>query len=194
MSWRDTGTGAFRPSARLAVLALLLLTRCGGSGSSGFDAISEAAAVERALDRGECVTFNGTTYCGSEAPLDLDDATVNVRIDVAKTPRSCNPRPVTGCAPLVPFAPDGFPEGTAFRAAAAVTAEGPWTLVPAGPGDGTDPLVITLPEPPVEFTLVAVLGYTRPVPDDLPSEAARLADFRADAVYLRAPFEEPATP
>lgn len=184
MSLRNGGTCAFPLSARLAMLGLLLLTRCGGSGSSGFEAASEAAAVMRALDHGSCVVFNGTTYCGSGAALPLDNNTVSVRIDRARTPRSCTPEPPGGCISSVPFVPEGFPDGTVFRAAAAATAEGPWTLTP----QGSDPRVIEVQKPPAQPLLVAVLAYTSAVPDDLPGEAVRLADFRADAVYLRDPF------
>lgn len=194
MSFRNgRARGAFPLHARLAMLGLLMLTSCGGSGSSGFDAVSEAAAVMHALEQGGCVVFNGTTYCGSGAPLSIDDGTVSVRIDTAKTPRSCTPRPAAGCPPSVPFVPEGFPEGTIFRAALATTAEGPWTLVPTRPGSpqANDPQVIEIPEPPAQSSLVAVLVYLRGVPDDLPDEAARVADFGADAVYVHDPFEPP---
>jgi hypothetical protein len=179
------------PSASLAVLVLLALCGCGGSGSSGFDAISEASAVTRAVERGSCVEFDGTTYCGSDAARSVDGNRVRVRIDTATTPRSCTPRPAAGCPPSVPVAPDGFPDGTVFRAAIAASAEGPWTLVPIEPGTPpeTDPQVIRLEETPPPSSLVAVLAYVQGLPDDIPTEAPLLADFRADAVYVHDPFE-----
>ncbi len=182
---------AFWPGAALTLLGLLVLSGCGGSGSSGFDAVSEASAVTRAVEGGGCVEFDGTTYCGSNAARSVDGNRVRVRIDTATVPRGCTPRPSAGCPPSVPVAPEGFPEGTVFRAAIAPTADGPWTLVPIEPGTPpeTDPQVIRLEETPPESSLVAVLAYIEGLPDDVPTEAPQLADFRADAVYVHDPFE-----
>ena len=49
-----------------AALLALLLAGCGGSGSSGFDAVAaENDAIDQALDNTSCVTEGGLTICAS---------------------------------------------------------------------------------------------------------------------------------
>ena len=61
-----------RRTALAALLAALLLAGCGGSGSSGFDALAaENAAIDRALATMDCTVEQGLTICAStvvEAP------------------------------------------------------------------------------------------------------------------------------
>lgn len=50
----------------VAALLAVALAGCGGSGSSGFDAVAaENDAIDRALDNSECVTERGLTICAS---------------------------------------------------------------------------------------------------------------------------------
>jgi hypothetical protein len=180
------------------LIAALLAAGCGGSGSSGFDALpaSEPEAITRVIGRDQCLGFEGTTYCGSQAQAPIDTAEVaSIRIDDPGDPLVCaGLRESPACATSLPFVPDGFPEGTVFLAAHGDVESGPWTLTETEPTPiFQDPNVpvrqnVTIVMPagshPPEPLLVAVLVYLGRVPEVLPPIAPSLADFSADVVYV----------
>src|SRR5512144_1556055 len=55
-------------AASLFAAMLCSVAGCGGSGSSGFDAIpSEARTIQHVIDAGDCADFDGQTFCASGA-------------------------------------------------------------------------------------------------------------------------------
>src|SRR5690349_19530310 len=53
-------------AASMLAAMVVGLAGCGGSGSSGFDAVaSEAHAIQHVIDAGDCTVFEGQTICAS---------------------------------------------------------------------------------------------------------------------------------
>jgi hypothetical protein len=190
-----------RTIARLApfLLAIALWSGCGGSGSSGFDALpaTEPEAIARAIEQSKCLGFDDTTFCASDVEATTEDETqsVKVRIEEPEAPLVCRVRlGRAGCRTAVTFTPRRFPPGTTFVAATSASEDGPWTLTETVPASapGQAPLTrtvrVTLPAPgtpdaPVSL-LLAVLVYTGEAPADLPTQTQRLTDFGADFVFV----------
>jgi hypothetical protein len=122
----------------LLLLGSVLAACEGGSGSSGFDAHSENAAIQTALAEQRCVQHESLTICpagethtppeGSPTPSPMQALT--------PTPTSAPPAP-TATQPGSPFTPVTFPTATATSAAtrSAVPTSTPTaspTMIPAG--------------------------------------------------------------
>lgn len=181
-----------------ALVAILLLAGCGGSGSSGFDgaADSEPEAIRQANEEGTCVVFDGLEYCASGAPVVVGGDSAVVDFAAASDPLPCASLPDDpACTTSVGFSPDGFPPETTFLGAWAESENGPWTLSSteaADPGSGEPSsddrdVVVLLPEAggaTPEAVLVTVLVYLGPLPSDLPAVSLRLRGFSPDFVYL----------
>lgn len=151
------------PWMGLSVLALWLAACAGGSGSSGFDAISEDAAITQALRTQQCVQHGALEICptdeglGSPTPTPAAQPTPTAvgsqppptpsprlphlpRVDTGLSEVSC--APVSGgsdCSFMVPFAPQGFPPSAVFRVAVRRPGPGgPWSIVAPPTSTGTD--------------------------------------------------------
>lgn len=103
-----------------ALVAIVVLAGCGGSGSSGFDSAvnSEPEAIRKANDEGSCVAFDGIDYCASGAPVVLDGDSAVVDFDQASDPLPCSSLPDDpACSTSVGFSPDGFPPDSIYLGA-----------------------------------------------------------------------------
>ena len=181
-----------------ALVAIVVLAGCGGSGSSGFDSAvnSEPEAIRKANEEGSCVAFDGIDYCASGAPVVVDGDSAVVDFDQASDPLPCSSLPDDpACSTSVGFSPDGFPSDSIYLGAWAESENGPWTLSStetAVPGSGEPSsddrdVVVLLPEAggaTPDAVLVAVLVYLGPLPADLPAVSLRLRGFSPDYVYL----------
>lgn len=181
-------------AATLSV-ALAAVCGCGGSGSSGFDAVaSEAAAIQHVIDSGDCAALGQQTFCASgvEAPGPFAGALVKIAAPVG-TPLVCEGTPISEkCTAPLAFTTEGFDHPTSLLAAVAESEEGPWRLAAVtveNQGDGAGRTVsiavpartnTTQPTP----LIAAVLVYAGTPPEDLPPLGAHLADFDVDLVYV----------
>jgi hypothetical protein len=179
-------------------LLALTLAACGGSGSSGFDGApaSESDAIMQAVDEQSCVVFETVVYCGSAAEVSVGGEGATVAIEDPMIPVVCTQDPEDAeCVATVDIQPSGFPTGTAFRAAASHSIDGPWILSadvppPSSGGSGGDGEAVDVqvpsagPSAPPQPLVVAFLIYLTPPPADLPSDAPQLSDFEPDIVYV----------
>jgi len=170
-------------TASLLAAIVIGLAGCGGSGSSGFDAIaSEATTVQHVIDANDCTDFEGQTFCASgvEATGTFEGALV--KIQPRQEPLVCEGVPISEkCTAPLAFTTEGFSMPTSLLAAVSEIEEhadgvGPQTVSIAVPGrtDASDPTPL----------IAAVLVYEGTPPDDLPVSAARLSDFGVDLVYV----------
>jgi len=121
-------------AALLAALCCVALAACGGSGSSGFDAIAaENAAIDRALSDDGCEIEGGLTICAAQGIPTPPTA-----------PPSASPT-LSPAAPATPTrTPEALPSASATRTAPGLTrtpTPSPTptaTLVPAQPGVDID--------------------------------------------------------
>jgi hypothetical protein len=142
-----------RRYSRLALLlCAFVAAACGGSGSSGFDALpsGENAAINLALAEQHCVDFEGLSVCPA------NQATATVPPGTPTPTRTAGPLPTASPAPLgasidiptgmngpvtpqclpsapacsfaVPFAPQGFPPTALFRVAVRRDMEPGWII------------------------------------------------------------------
>jgi hypothetical protein len=113
------------------------------------------------------------------------------------TPVGCAavPGDDTECVASLGFEPQGFPAGTAYRAATAATIDGPWMLSSDVPppssgqsGEEGRDVDVQVPSPgtsaPPAPLVLAVLVYVEPAQGELPVEAPRLSAFGADFAYV----------
>lgn len=181
-------------AATLAV-ALAALCGCGGSGSSGFDAVaSEATAIQHVIDSGDCTGLGSQTFCASgvEAPSPFAGALVKIAAP-ADAPLVCEGTPISEkCTVPLAFTTRGFTAPTSLMAAVAESESGPWQLAAVAVEDhvedGSRTVSIAVPartdstEPtPV---IAAVLVYQGAAPEALPPRSEHLADFGVDLVYV----------
>lgn len=177
------------------VLAVLLcsLAGCGGSGSSGFDAIpSESQAIGHVIAAGDCTDFGGQTFCASGAKSTGAFEGALVKIAPQQAPLVCEDVPVSEkCTVPLAFTAEGFHEPTSLLAAVSETEDGPWKLVPVTVTDHVaGPLTVSIDVPgrtdSLEPTpvIAAVLVFDGEAPTDLPTITPHLADFGVDLVYV----------
>lgn len=170
----------------LALLCVLVLAGCGGSGSSGFDGIAaENAAIDNALQSGGCVTERGLTICAA-----TDVETPPTEPTATETPVAAASPSATG---TVPF--DATVTPTPTYAAATTTATRP----PAATETGTPTRTTT----PARGTRTRTPSFTptqeparpnvdiQPDPTDV-ANCAATSD--AQSCALRLYFEPMATP
>jgi len=185
--------------AKLATATLLIaacwgIAGCGGSGSSGFDAVSSVSqAIARAIDDDACVGFERQTFCASGIETDTAEFEgASVVIKAPDTPLLCD-EPTLGvaCAASLDFTTEGFMSVNSLLAAVSESEEGPWTLVPLEATDeALGPRRVTILVPgqldattPSPF-IAAVLVYAGVPPEMIPETAPRLADFGVELVYV----------
>jgi hypothetical protein len=175
---RTTWYGAF-----VALCALLLGGCAGGSGSSGFDIVAaENAAIDTALDTGDCVVEHGLTICasGTVASPVVPSATPTATVEPAAsltatvagsptpTPTSVFPTAATTRPPF-----SATPTRTSTRAPEASPAP---TVMPAQPrveseADATDVANCVLVAAAQSCTL-RVVFVSMGIPDDAVYRAA----------------------
>jgi hypothetical protein len=181
--------------AATLTVALAALCGCGGSGSSGFDAVaSEATAIQHVIDAGDCTTLDRQTFCASgvEAPGSFAGALVKIAAPVDE-PLVCEDVPISEkCTASLAFTTEGFDHPTSLLAAVAESEEGPWqlaavTIEDQPDGDGrTVAIAVPARTDTTEPTplIAAVLVYEGTPPQDLPPVSAHLADLAVDLVYV----------
>ena len=168
---------------------------CGGSGSSGFDAVaSEATAIQHVIDSGDCTTLDGQTYCASgvEAPGMFEGALVKIAAPEDR-PLVCEGLPIAEkCTASLAFTTEGFDQPTSLLAAVSEGENGPWQLAAVTVQEHVDggPRTVSIAVPArtdsAEPTplIAAVLVYDGTPPADLPPTSAHLSDFGVDLVYV----------
>lgn len=180
-------------TAGMLVALLCGLAGCGGSGSSGFDAVaSEALTIQHVIDAGDCRAFESQTFCASgvEAPGPFEGALVSIAPQVE--PLVCEGSLIAEkCTVPLEFTTEGFTEPTSLLAAVAQNENGPWQLAPLTVIEhigGPRSVAISVPgrtdETEPTPVIAAVLVYRGEAPADLPASSARLADFDVDLIYL----------
>jgi hypothetical protein len=171
------------------------LAGCGGSGSSGFDAVaSESTAVQHVIDAGDCTDFAGQTFCASGAEATGMFAGALVKIQPQQDPLVCEGLAISEkCTVPLAFTTEGFSRPTSLLAAVAETEAGPWKLAAVevqDQVDGNGPRTVSIAVPgrtdSTEPTpvIAAVLVYQGTAPENLPPTALHLADFGVDLVYV----------
>jgi hypothetical protein len=183
-------------AASLLAALLLGLAGCGGSGSSGFDAVaSEAHAIQHVIDAGDCTDFDAQTFCASGATATGPFKGALVKIEPQEEPLVCEGLPIAEkCTAPLAFTTEGFDQPTSLLAAVSETESGPWTLVPLEVSEHVDGIngerTVSIQVPgrtdasePTPL-IAAVLVYDGTPPDDLPPMATHLADFAVDLVYV----------
>jgi hypothetical protein len=179
-------------TCRTSIVILSLgLAACSGSGSSGFDIRSEAAAIEQALARQTCVTYNAVDYCPADATRAQDSGRIDTNLSDA-TDVACMPNADGTCKVSVTFAPEGFSPETVYLVASRTDADAPWVIAPPPVSSGSpeapnfegmvglDPATAVSPDGTVQ---VAVLVFLVP-PADVPASVAELANTGADFVFV----------
>jgi hypothetical protein len=177
-----------------SVLAALLFAGCGGSGSSGFDAIpSEARAIEHVIDTGDCADFDGQTFCASGAKATGPFKGALVKIQEHPDPLVCDAVAIAEkCTVPLAFTTEGFAHPTSVLAAVSENENGPWTLanvaVEESVADGPRSVSIDVPArtdstAPTPL-IAAVMVFDGAAPKDLPAVSPRLSDFGVDLVYV----------
>lgn len=189
-------------AASLLVASAIALAGCGGSGSSGFDAVaSESLAVQHVIDAGDCTKFGDQTFCASgvEAPGGpFSGALVKIQ-QPEDHPLVCEGLPISEkCTASLAFTTEGLPGPTSFLAAVSETEAGPWklaavTVTERVDGDGAPTVSIAVPgrTDATEPTplIAAVLVYQGTPPDNLPVLAHHLSEFGVNLVYVSARLE-----
>jgi hypothetical protein len=191
---RRLGTGLL---AAIVLAAMLIgLAGCGGSGSSGFDAVaSEASAVQHVIDSGDCTQFGEQTFCASgvESPVEpFEGALVKIQQPV-DSPLICTGSEFAEqCIAPLAFTTEGFDEPSSLLAAVSETEAGPWTLAAVEVIESVEggPRTVSIAVPgdtgdrePSQL-IAAVLVYDGTPPENLPLVSAQLADFQVDLVYV----------
>ena len=181
-------------AASLLAALLCSLTGCGGSGSSGFDAIpSEARAIEHVIDTGDCADFDGQTFCASGATATGPFKGALVKIEEHADPLVCDAVAIAEkCTVPLAFTTEGFDHPTSLLAAVSETENGPWALanvtVEESVADGPRTVSIDVPArtdatAPTPL-IAAVMVFEGEAPKDLPAVSPRLSDFGVDLVYI----------
>jgi hypothetical protein len=185
-------------AASLLAAMLCSVAGCGGSGSSGFDAVpSEASAIQHVIDAGDCTDFDGQTFCASGAKATGMFKGALVKIQDHPEPLVCDGNGDLGaidekCTVPLAFTTEGFDHPSSLLAAVSETEGGPWTLVNLATDesvtDGPRTVSIDVPartDATVPTPLIAaVMVFDGQPPTDLPAVSAHLADFGVDLVYV----------
>jgi hypothetical protein len=183
-------------AASLLAALLLGLAGCGGSGSSGFDAVaSEATAIQHVIDAGDCTDFDAQTFCASGATATGPFKGALVKIEPKQEPLVCEGLPIAEkCTAPLAFTTEGFDEPTSLLAAVSQTEHGPWTIANVEVSEHVDgiggPRTVSIQVPgrtdETEPTplIAAVLVYDGTPPEGLPATAQHLSDFGVDLVYV----------
>jgi hypothetical protein len=181
-------------AASLLAALVVGLAGCGGSGSSGFDAVaSESRAIQHVIDAGDCTAFGAQTFCasGATAPGPFEGALV--KIQPPDDTLVCEGSPIAEkCTAPLAFTTEGFSEPTSLLAAVSESEAGPWTLAAVEITEHVDggPRTVSIAVPARTDTteptplIAAVLVYEGTPPENLPTTAAHLADFGVDLVYV----------
>jgi hypothetical protein len=180
-------------AASLLAALMVGLAGCGGSGSSGFDAVaSEARVLQHVIDASDCTEFEGRTYCASgvSAPGRFEGGLVEIQPQ--EEPLMCEGLVSEKCTASLAFTVEGFTEPTSLLAAVSESENGPWQLAAvsveksvdgqtrtvsiAVPGrtDATEPTPL----------IAVVLVYEGEPPQDPPVISPHLADFGVDLAYV----------
>jgi hypothetical protein len=183
-------------AASLLAALLLSLVGCGGSGSSGFDAVAtEAHAIQHVIDAGDCTDFDAQTFCASGATATGPFQGALVKIEPQEEPLVCEGLPIAEkCTAPLAFTTEGFDQPTSLLAAVSQTEEGPWTIAALEVSEHVDevggPRTVSIQVPgrtnasePTPL-IAAVLVYRGTPPENLPPTATRLAEFGVDLVYV----------
>jgi hypothetical protein len=180
-------------AAVLAVLACSL-AGCGGSGSSGFDAIpSEARAIEHVIDAGDCADFDGQTFCASGAKATGPFKGALVKIEDHPDPLVCDDVAIAEkCTAPLAFTTEGFDHPTSLLVAVSESENGPWTVANVTVDDAVadGPRTVSIDVPARTDTtaptplIAAVMVFDGAAPTDLPAITPRLSDFGVDLVYV----------
>jgi len=197
--------------ANVLILGALLAACTGGSGSSGFDAISEDAAITQALDTQQCVQFEALQICPTDESLEARTPTPEVpqtpaasgtphpphkpQIDTGHGDASCVPAlGGSQCSFMLPFAPGGFPANADFRVAARrLPPPSLWSIFPAPASTGTDaapsfdatvPVQVPGSAPATTVAVqVAILAFISH-PAAAPGDVKELSDSGADFAFV----------
>jgi hypothetical protein len=193
----NTDTRRLRNGLMVASLLAALvvgLAGCGGSGSSGFDAVaSEANAIQHVIDAGDCTVFAGQTFCASGAEAPGPFAGALVKIQPLDVPLVCEGVPIAEkCTAPLAFTTEGFNQPTSLLAAVGETEQGPWQLAAVTVEEHVDggPRTVSIAVPgrtdATEPTplIAAVLVYEGTPPEGLPPTSETLAGFGVDLVYV----------
>lgn len=182
----------------VSIAALLCLAiaayGCGGSGSSGFDAVaSEATVIQHVIDASDCNTLDGQTFCASGVTAPGPFAGALVKIQSQHDPLVCEGSPIAEkCTAPLAFTTQGFDHPTSLLAAVSETENGPWQLAAVAVEDSVDgaPRTVSIAVPgrtdsaqPTPL-IAAVLVYDGTPPENLPPTSPHLADFGVDLVYV----------
>jgi len=178
-----------------SVLAALLCgsAGCGGSGSSGFDAIpSEARAIEHVIEFGDCAEFDGQTFCASGAKATGPFKGALVKIEEHADPLVCDDVAISEkCTVPLAFTTQGFDHPTSLLAAVSASEHGPWTLANVTVDETVEgPRSVSIDVPARTDTtaptplIAAVMVFEGEAPKDLPAVSPRLSDFGVDLVYV----------
>jgi hypothetical protein len=180
-----------------SILAAMVvgLAGCGGSGSSGFDAVaSEAHAIQHVIDAGDCTVFEGQTICASgvEAPGPFAGALVKIQ-PPSDEPLVCEDSSIDEkCTAPLAFTTEGFTEPSSLLAAVSESENGPWRLAPVTVEEHVDggprTVSIAVPAPPNSTKptplIAAVLVYDGTPPENLPEKSDTLAGYGVDLIYV----------
>lgn len=191
-----------------AMLGACLWACAGGSGSSGFDGVraAEVAAIDQALEDGNCVAHDRLTICPAreqccpvpatpaEQPTPEPtaappaDATpqIETRLDAAASVVCAAIAPGDSCALSVVFTPRGFPPGARyFVAVRGNETDADWLVSPAEPAAATAGRFVspaTLAPNTTEVQL-AILVFDNE-PESLAARVEQLADTGATLAYV----------
>lgn len=181
-------------AASLLVACAVGLAGCGGSGSSGFDAVaSEARAIQHVIDAGDCTAFANQMFCASGAAAPGPFAGALVKIKPQQDPLVCEGSPVDEkCTAPLEFTTEGFSQPTSLLAAVSESENGPWTLAAVTVTEHVDGVqrTVSIAVPARTDTvqptplIAAVLVYQGTPPENLPPTSAHLSDFGVDLVYV----------
>lgn len=158
-----TPTAATRRLRRLTAIVALLLAACGGSGSSGFDALAENRAIDRVLATEQCETIDGLQICTSSRVPATPSRTPTAAVSQTATP-SESPFPNPSGTPTR-TATIGPPTATATRGPSDTPTP---TAIPMAPGVDIGGAPTDLCPPASDAECVFTLSFA---PRDVPAGA-----------------------
>ncbi len=189
---------AYRYRVWIAILLAVVLAGCGGSGSSGFDngPAAEDAAIRLALSEQRCVEHEAVEFCPADprSPSVPGAPSVVTGLDGSGAIHCLQQVPGGSCTFTLPFVPEGFSEGAAFRVAArTLDPVASWTIgeVPAPPDQLGDPglrasVAVTVPVTTTDLGArlqLAVLVFLTP-PGSVPGTLKELTHSGADLIFV----------
>lgn len=181
-------------TASVLAAMVVCLAGCGGSGSSGFDAVaSEAHAIQHVIDAGDCTVFEAQTICASGVEAPGPFAGALVKIQPSDEPLVCEDASTDEkCTAPLAFTTEGFTEPSSLLAAVSESENGPWRLAAVTVEEHVDggPRTVSIAVPaPANSTqptplIAAVLVYNGTPPDNLPDASDTLSGYGVDLVYV----------